>query len=324
MAPRTRPRQPDGLPISVGTWESDEDFGVHPVGSKPKRMLTCPLGVQDPCLVAGHSYLFKTAEGWKAKQLWSEIIAYRLAVLTGVDVPPCFLAVNEQSGQMGALVEFFYGYPGENDPARLIHGADVLMRLRPSATSERPHGARTNVTICRAYGIRDSAEWWGKVLAFDALIGNTDRHMENWGLLVQRNSDGTPPRISLAPAFDNGTSLGYEKSEAQLARARAPSALASYIDRGHHHCGWNVAEDRPLPHMAMCGRFVAAYPEARPGMEQVVAFGAGGLAEILEHCKSFDVDVPFTEGRVRFVSELLMARRSRLLAVLGGDHAQLD
>lgn len=46
------------------------------------------------------------------------------------------------------------------------------------------------------------------ILIFDALIGNSDRHHSNWGLLIN-----IPPNIPLfAPIYDNGSSLcSYEE-----------------------------------------------------------------------------------------------------------------
>lgn len=46
-------------------------------------------------------------------------------------------------------------------------------------------------------------------LLFDAWIGNTDRHHENWGVVVTEN--GT---IELAPTFDHASSLGRNESDA--------------------------------------------------------------------------------------------------------------
>ena len=34
--------QPHGQPIDIETWRADEDFPIHPLGSKPKRVVTCP------------------------------------------------------------------------------------------------------------------------------------------------------------------------------------------------------------------------------------------------------------------------------------------
>src|SRR5262249_747225 len=98
--------------VPVGTWAKDEDYPVYPVGANPKRLLLCPAQPPSADLIPGHRYLFKTAKEWKAGQLWSEFLAYQLSVPTGVHVPRCFVAIDESSGESGALVEFFFGYPG--------------------------------------------------------------------------------------------------------------------------------------------------------------------------------------------------------------------
>ena len=95
--------------VDVATWEIDEDFPIFPVGSKPKRLLRCPEPAPQPFLIPGHSYLFKIANGWRAQQLWSEMIASRIAAAVDLDVPPCFVALDSRTGELGALVEFFYG-----------------------------------------------------------------------------------------------------------------------------------------------------------------------------------------------------------------------
>jgi HipA-like C-terminal domain len=48
-------------------------------------------------------------------------------------------------------------------------------------------------------------------LVFDALIGNTDRHHDNWGIMVLRH-DGRP-QLHLAPSFDHASSLGRELTD---------------------------------------------------------------------------------------------------------------
>jgi serine/threonine protein kinase HipA of HipAB toxin-antitoxin module len=47
---------------------------------------------------------------------------------------------------------------------------------------------KDNVTLCRQHGIANWRTWWARTLAFDAIIGNTDRHTENWGFLIERAS----------------------------------------------------------------------------------------------------------------------------------------
>ena len=48
-------------------------------------------------------------------------------------------------------------------------------------------------------------------LLFDAWIGNTDRHDNNWGVLERSTSDG--PIRYLAPTFDHASSLGRELTD---------------------------------------------------------------------------------------------------------------
>ena len=61
-----RPPQTAHQVVDITNWAGHEDFAVFPVGSKPKRMLICPANTSEPFLIAGHSYLLKTALGWQA------------------------------------------------------------------------------------------------------------------------------------------------------------------------------------------------------------------------------------------------------------------
>lgn len=112
----------------------------------------------------------------------SETIAYHIGVLCNVDALRCYIGI-EGDGRVGVLVEFFYGHPRAPHEDRFVHGSDLIQRFLVDKKAERPNGARTNVAVCKAYGIANAAEFWGKVLAFDALIGNTDRHPDSWGII---------------------------------------------------------------------------------------------------------------------------------------------
>lgn len=48
--------------------------------------------------------------------------------------------------------------------------------------------------------------YWAKTFLFDALIGNTDRHQDNWSIIQDRKN----LKIRIFPIFDNGTSMGHE------------------------------------------------------------------------------------------------------------------
>ncbi|NEP46454.1 MAG: hypothetical protein F6K35_47560 [Okeania sp. SIO2H7] len=52
-------------------------------------------------------------------------------------------------------------------------------------------------------GIQNPVETFVGYLLLDAWIGNTDRHHENWGFIVNKT-------VNLAPTFDHASSLGRE------------------------------------------------------------------------------------------------------------------
>lgn len=262
-----------------------------------------------------HKYLFKTPRGWQVNQVWSEIIAYHVGDLCGVTVPPAYLAT-DNAGLTGVLVEFFYGYPGAQIEDRFVQGADILQRFILDKKSGRPHGVRTNVMVTRRYGVLDGVAAWGRLLAFDALIGNTDRHPENWGL-VWRHQHAHLPRVELAPAFDNATSLGYEVKEQRLDRFAAGAALARYIEGGKHHCGWSQADDTRGRHIDLCVRYANSFSEAGETMKNVVRFDIRELDRRLETLTTIDATLPLTPERARFVVDLVRERRDRLAAALG-------
>lgn len=315
--------------IDIGAWAADEDHPVHPIGSKPKRTVIAPADASAP-LIPGHSYLFKTATGWQAQQVWSEVIAYEVGDMLGLPVPRCMIA--KRGDETGALIEFFYGYPNEQTVARLVHGSDILTSMYPQAKQRgRPHAVRLNVGICRRFAPRDDAlQWWARVITFDALIGNTDRHTENWGLLtrVERKQQGPIKvprvRINIAPAYDNGTSLGYEQSEQAIASPWDQSRLVSYANKGRHHLSWDLDDDSVRGHIELCKRYAAAYPAARNAMQNVIRFERGQITSIVERFIGADVGIPFSSARAGFVTDLIETRQGLLRAALGESDDKLD
>jgi hypothetical protein len=315
-----RPRQLAGEVVQVAPWATDEDHPVFPVGSKPKRLLVCPQAVAEPFLIPGHKYLFKIASGWQAYQSWSEVIAYEIGKIVGLSVPPAFIALDARTGEMGVLVEFFYGYPGDATPPQFVHGSDLLQRLHPTTAFDpklgRPHSVRTNLVVCRTLGVSDPIMWWGRTFTFDALIGNTDRHPENWGFLISRD---TPSQVKLemAPVFDNATSLGYERTDKSLEPPWSEDRVQKYIGKGTHHCGWLPDQRRGSLHLELCDQFKKTYSTASAEMKNVIRLADSEIDQILDWCTKFDVPTRVNGARAEFVCNLLKDRRDALRNCLG-------
>jgi hypothetical protein len=87
-------------------------------------------------------------------------------------------------------------------------------------------------------------------LLLDALIGNTDRHHENWGLLVK--SESGKRAAELAPTFDHASSLGRELDDARInaclagSRSGSGPSIESYANRARSAIYLRVDDARPL------------------------------------------------------------------------------
>jgi hypothetical protein len=99
------------------------------------------------------------------------------------------------------LARFVRGYAADRVHRQTQHTVRAVIAVLRANTIMLPHGYGS-ASITRA------ADLFVGYLLLDAWIGNTDRHHENWGLLV------TPPRrIELAPTFDHASSLGREETD---------------------------------------------------------------------------------------------------------------
>lgn len=307
-------RQPANAAVDVGAWPPDEKYPVFPIGSKPKRALLCPEDETSPFLRPGHRYLFKAADGWQQQQIWSEVIAYELARPLGLMVPPAFAAHDSLTGVSGVLVEFFYGYAAATETTRFVHGADFMQDSFANAKKGRPHALRENLIICRALKVPGAIRWWLEALLFDTLIGNTDRHSENWGFLFKWHDQNMS--VGMAPLYDNGTSLGYGIAESKLVDGWTDDQVSAFVLRGRHDCGWSKEEDGPSSHIDLTRRFIEANVGLKPEAARLLAFADCVVEDVVEWCVRFDLPVQFSPARAEFIVKQVTARRDLLIKVL--------
>jgi hypothetical protein len=246
--------------------------------------------------------------------MWSEIIAYEISRVLGVNVPPSFVAVNSNTGETGALIEFFYPYPAPKKSLRLVHAADFMQEQFANDKKGRPHSLRGNLAVCRLLKAPDALTWWAEAILFDTLIGNTDRHPENWGFLVEQAEAQT---AILAPLYDNGTSLGYGVQEGKLDPPWDPARVGKFVARGTHDIGWSREEDGPTEHLGLCARFFTTYPRCRSIAKRLLSFTDDQIRDIVGWAERFAVPVPFTHRRGQFIVQQLAVRRDSLVKAIG-------
>lgn len=183
--------------IDVSDWRRDDEHGIFPIGARDKKMLWSPWqeieGVKP-----NWPYLFKLSREAYPDQFWMETIAYIVGCAMGVEIPKAIPAVRvNESGlkEYGALLEWFYDKEFEH----FVHASDIFHVLNKEFDDEsgRHHNVEDLRLICRALSIHgmihtDWNSWVCDMLLLDSLIGNSDRHQENWGFVftIQKGSDG--------------------------------------------------------------------------------------------------------------------------------------
>lgn len=296
--------------IDIAAWRPDDQFAIYPEGTREKSLWISPDSLPMPFLVGGHRYLFKHSSPRYPAQFWCEVIAYRVGCLMGIPVPPAYAAWNSSNRQSAALIEWFY----RRDQEVLYESGTVHMkRMIPDfdVKKGRQHNIESVLTILAGIDKR-MIQGMARILVFDALIGNTDRHQENWGILWR----GQPQRPELAPAFDNGTSLGHEIMEAKLANFLSdPARMAHYIEKGRHHIRWSADGEQCL-HFELVAWLLNRYPELRQNLSKCLEFDMDTLINFLNTLQYFTVPDPLAPERIQFIERLLRCRKERLHSVL--------
>lgn len=98
-----------------------------------------------------------------------------------------------------------------------------------------------------------------KMLVFDAVIGNNDRHPANWGVITSLE-ERVPPRFS--PIFDTARGMFWNLSEVKVRDQLANSEhLESYVKRSGPQVGWEGK--MKLNHFDLISLINGEYPRFR-------------------------------------------------------------
>lgn len=324
-SPMSKPRksiiQTSSQPVDIASWIREDE--TYPEGKRVKTLVYCPDEPPFLFLESGHRYLFKRSSHWGLEQFWVEIFAYQLGLQMEIDVPPTFAAFDSKQNECGALIRWYLEKISQTQEEEAIAGGDLCVANLQNF--DRKTGEQHNLALIAHIFEKYlpskypnfNADWksyWAKTFIFDALIGNTDRHQDNWAIIRSISSSiGVSLRIS--PVFDNGTSMGYEvpskKFESKLNNIR------QYVLNGKHHMRLNEDSER-IEHVSFLKKFIELYPETRNiMMECLTKVDSFFFKELLEKLTGFSVPVRLSHDRADFMLKLIEFRHKRLVQELG-------
>jgi len=314
------------MPIVIDNWQKDDTYNIYTVGSRDKEAYFSPDKPKEGCIKPNWRYLFKLSRTTpKVKfpwQFWCEIIAYRFGCVIGVKVPPAHIGYSKKYEQgvdtYAALIEWFYD---EKEEGYIVGGQLMESHIK---NFDRLKGEKHNFKTIRGI-FKDSdigLEHWAKVLTFDILIGNTDRHQDNWGLIVKRTKKGDKMLldINMSPAFDNGTALCYEILEQDIDKYEDANKLERYLTGRHakHHMKWSLDENEQLNFYEFMKKFTMTFPQIKPIIAQHLSFTYQQVEEVLTPLVEA-ICVPehkLTRKRLDFMLKLIFDRKRILEEIL--------
>ncbi|MCP9337619.1 hypothetical protein [Stutzerimonas xanthomarina] len=308
--------------IEIAHWPEDAEFSAaYPEGARPKRTVFSPGDPDELFILSDWRHMFKRSDKKYPEQYWAEIIAYQVAMLLSVNAPPCFAAIDSSRSQCGALSPWFY----EEGDESFYSAGNFFHKWVPDF--DRDKGTQHNIIDAdtfnnRVLGRNQIYEFWSMML-FDSLIGNTDRHQDNWGHLLKavplsksvarRRQEKFDVKWRFAPWFDNGTSLGHELLPAKFTKWD-DGALDRYILRGKHHLRYTRDSGERIGHIN-CFALVEKKSDVKLLLsKKLKGFDIGRLATILDQLVALPAPdgANLTSERAEFILRLTR-RRAELL-----------
>ena len=277
---------------------------------------------------------------------WAEKIVAEVGHLIGVpcanvelvrpewQLPIAQLSNNPPMASLHSLAticeSFFseHGAPNSTDEEKhhYYHGAEVLQVVFEgyNATikfNQREHNIKNIVTaMANLMGVQgyNPMPFWDeelKTLAsyalLDGIVGNTDKHHENWMVDVIYSSGDM--RIEMLPSFDHASSLGRELTDSRRNDLLSSGGMLSYIHRGRGGVFVNSRDSRALPPLRLAQLLCRWMPQfTKEACERIAVTPEAGFEAVVAR-----MPAEFMSSTAkRFAVELMLTSRSELLRSL--------
>lgn len=199
-------------------------------------------------------------------EYWSEIVASEIGSYLGFNMLEYNFAI--RNGRAGCISKSMI----DTDKEELIEGHSILTAYDGTYNPEdkESYSKYTFSFICnalKAYKADRFIPDFVRILIFDAIIGNSDRHQSNWGLIKTTNKIGFEIKdectlsnifvflirkilkrklhIRMAPIYDSGCCLGREFDECQINdRLKDQNRFDSFVRKGQAEIRWDQSKKK--------------------------------------------------------------------------------
>jgi hypothetical protein len=262
---------------------------------------------------------------------WSEKVACEVAGLLGL--PHARYEMAEWNGGPGSLsvsmlaegealihgneliAELTNAYP-DAEAAPSYHNSGHTLSLVLQTLTESGAGPPTGADL--PAGVSTAVDVFAGYLLLDALIGNTDRHHENWAVIQKYGFEPLEPGLypRLAPTYDHASCLGRNeldaKREERLRTRDKGNSVEAYADRCFSALYLDAADRKPLRTIDAFRHVKELRPEAAEAwLARLREAGEAQLMDLLARVPPQRCSAVAKE----FATRIVLRNRARLLGI---------
>jgi hypothetical protein len=249
---------------------------------------------------------------------WAEKIAEQICELLGLPHARYELAQTWE-GNYGTVSLNFIPQGGT-----LIHGNEILTPLVPNYPTYETYNASQHTidVVISAIesnlvqlppgwtalnGIETAKDLFVGYILLDALIGNGDRHHENWGFVRTRKAN-SPDLLYLSPTYDHASCLGRELLDVK----RQMRSVESYAQKCTSAFYRDVNDKKPLKTFELFDELTNRYPStAQVWLNRLAGIFKENINLILQAIPQERIST----DAAKFAIDILEFNQSRLLSL---------
>ncbi|MFK4429597.1 HIRAN domain-containing protein [Bacillus sp. RC54] len=277
--------------VDVNSWEVVEEMGPG-VGDRQKEW------IRDP--ETKRIAMFKIPREGRGEH-WAEKLCSEIARV--IDFPCAEVELATRAGKVGCLSYYFVNKEGGFSH----YDGGKFFPFDYDEETNLGYNIQLIYEVLSPYSLFEEFLF---IVVFDALVGNGDRHQDNWGITRHDKRED----IFISPLYDNSACLGREVS---LEKVREYLSLnfqfLRYVFRSQAKIGWR--ETRKERHFALVKKLLNLFPDKMNGLIKRLELLTDGIVE--EIVGKLPNEVVSYEYKL-FIMKYIQKRRDILIRI--GDN----
>ena len=253
-------------------------------------------------------------------EYWAEKLATEIGKL--IDVECAKVDIGTYKGRIGSMSYNIVNYDPFGKTTNLLEGIVFIQNKYPYYDKDKLEDtyskSKYSIQMIQNSLMGIDIDKFYKVVIFDILIGNSDRHPSNWGIITKRTQSKKFDNVvdvsfDICPLYDNGSSLcAYEDNNNLDIFFKDKMKFEALVNtKSKSAIGWE--NERPIRHFELLSKLKEiSYSVTLPYIEHI----KNNITEqsIDKLLKEFDNNI-INKDMKKLLKMFLLERRKRMLQI---------